>query len=123
MSSAAQEHTKCLKNKTVAQYFRIYPQSWQNRIALRVALLKDDVSAKELWKKGDKASTTSPAPDRPVSPAKKMQLKKEDISIPMDPSSDCLLTTVADPADIRGKRTIMLKLLHLLIKANTQVSF
>ena len=83
----------------MAQYFRIYPQSWQNHIALRVSLLTDDARTK---KKGDKSCSTSPTLNRPVSPGKKVQLKKEDISVPMDPSSDCLLTILADPAEIRG---------------------
>ena len=98
ISSATQECKKYLKNKTSAQYFRIYPQSWQNHIALRVALYKDDVKSKGMKKKGDKSGSTSPMGDRPQSPTmrKKIQLTKEDISVPMYPSSDCLITEVCD---------------------------
>ena len=55
-------------------------------------------------KKGDKSKPTSPIGDRPVSPntGRKMQLKREDISDPMYPSSDCLTTEVANLADIKG---------------------
>jgi hypothetical protein len=85
-----------LKNKTSAQYFRIYPQSWQNHIALRVALYKEDVKPKGLKKKGDKSG--------PTSPVGKMQLTKEDISDPMHPSSDCLITEVTS---IKGQSPLV----------------
>jgi hypothetical protein len=67
-SNASQECKKYLKTKTTAQYFRIYPQSWQNHIALRVALYKEDVKSKGMKKKGDKSKPTSPIGDHPVSP-------------------------------------------------------
>ena len=105
-SNASQECKKYFKTKTTytVHYFRIYPQSWQNHIALRVALYQEDVKSKGMKKKGDKSKPTSPIGDHPVSPntGRKMQLKKEDISDPMYPSSDCLITEVANLADIKG---------------------
>ena len=49
-------------------------------------------------KRGERSKPTSPISDRPVSPnvGKKMQLKKEDISVPMYPSSDCLRTELVN---------------------------
>ena len=68
------------------------------------SLYNEDVKSKGMKKKGDRSKPTSPIEDRPVSPntGRKMQLKKEDISHPMYPSSDCLTTEVANLADIKG---------------------
>lgn len=88
-----------MKNRTTAQYVRIYPQTWQNHIALQVALYKEDVKSKRVKKKGEKTRKSTPLiSDRPVytNNGRKMNLKKEDISDPMYPSSDCLKTEVTN---------------------------
>ena len=53
------------------------------------------IKSKGMKKRGERSKPTSPISDRPVSP-KKMQLKKEDISVPMYPSSDCLRTELVN---------------------------
>ncbi|XP_028393970.1 uncharacterized protein LOC114518215 isoform X2 [Dendronephthya gigantea] len=90
ITSASQECKKYFKSKTTAQYFRVYPQSWQNHIALQVALYKVDIGSSTLKKSGDKLTLASPT-RRPL-------LKKKDISDPMHPSSDCLRTELTEPA-------------------------
>ncbi|XP_046851048.1 uncharacterized protein LOC124444469 isoform X2 [Xenia sp. Carnegie-2017] len=92
--SANQNCHKNFKHKITAQYFRIYPQSWHNHIAMRVSLYKDDLNNSTKKKKGDKSKFVSPIPSPMM--GRKMHIKKQDISNPLQVSNNGVLPDVSE---------------------------